>query len=84
MWLQSQVTGYLSCLENPTDVCSIVCNAKEDVLYSYLSKDCLGLALTGIFKFELTVCLGYHSYLTQRLGSHKYAESVMYLLSYNI
>ena len=25
----------LSCLENPTDVCSIVCNAKEDVLASY-------------------------------------------------
>ena len=37
-----------------------------------------------MFKFELTVCLGYHSCLTQRLGSHKYAESVMYLLLCNI
>ena len=29
------------------------------------------------------VCLGYHSCLTQRLGLHKHAESVMYLLPYN-
>ena len=27
--------GYLSCLENPTDGCSIVCDAKEDVLATY-------------------------------------------------
>ena len=24
--------GYLNCLENPTDACSIVCDAKEDIL----------------------------------------------------
>ena len=82
-WLQSQITRYLSCLENPTDACSVVCNAKEDVLASY--QDCLGFALTRVFKIELAVYLGYHdSCLTQRLGSHKYAESVMYLLPYNI
>ena len=27
--------SYLSCLENPTDARSIVCDAKEDVLASY-------------------------------------------------
>ena len=35
MWFHSQVSldaGYLSCLENPTDVCSIVSDAKEDIL----------------------------------------------------
>ena len=41
-------TSYLSCLENPTDACSIVCDAKEDVLRSYLSKDYLGFALAGV------------------------------------
>ena len=41
-------------------------------------------ALTGVFKFELTVCLGYHSCPTQRLGSHKHTESVVYLLPCNI
>ena len=27
--------SYLSCLENPTDAHSIVCDAKEDILASY-------------------------------------------------
>ena len=62
---------------------SIVCNAKEDVLASY-QKTAWDLHLQEYSKFELTVCLGYHSCLTQRLGSYKYAESVMYLLPYNI
>ena len=48
MWLYLQVsrgTGYLQlCLEiNPTDACSIVCDAKEDILASY--QDCLDLHL---------------------------------------
>ena len=70
--------GYLSCFENPTDARSIVCDAKE--VLAIAIKDCLGFALTGVFKFELMVCLGYHSCLTQRLRSHKHAESVVYLL----
>ena len=56
---------------------------KKDIL-----ADCLRFAFTGVFKCALTVCLEYHSCmrlcLTQRLGLHKYAESVMYLLPYNI
>ena len=50
--------SYLSCLENPTDARSIVCYAKEDVLASSVSKDCLEFALLvqpGVFKFELMV-----------------------------
>ena len=69
----------VTCLENPTDACSIVRDAKEDVLASY-QKTAWDLHL---HKFELTMCLGYHSCLTQRLRSHKHTESVVYLLPYN-
>ena len=63
---------------------SIVCDAKEDILASY-QRTALDLHLQElVFKFELTVCSGYHSCLTQRLGSHKHAESVVYLLLYDI
>ena len=50
--------SYLSCLENPTDARSIVCDAKEDVLASY-QKTAWNLHLQpGVFKFELMVCWG--------------------------
>ena len=46
---------YLSCLENPTDACSIVCDAKEDVLATY-QKTAWDLHLQpGVLKFELRV-----------------------------
>ena len=81
--------GYLSCLKNPTDACifNYMCDAKDEYVLASYQKTVWDLhlhALTGVFKFELTVCLGYHSCLTQRLGSHKHTESVVYLLPCNI
>ena len=50
--------SYLSCLENPTDARSIVCDAKEDVLASY-QKTAWNLRLQpGVFKFELMMYWG--------------------------
>ena len=69
--------------ELSTDACSIVCNAKEDVLASY-QKTAWDLHLQEYSSLNSRCVWVYHSCLTQRLGSHKYAESVMYLLPYNI
>ena len=42
---------WASCLENPTNACSIVCDVKEDILASYLKTAWDSALILGVFKF---------------------------------